>query len=288
LVQMGYLVSAWLNRPHPRRTDSLEQYLYASGSIPSPNGVVLSAASYLAVTGSSSCLSSAPISVAGLQPGLPLLPANRVVGPAGFLPKGLIESETRVSAGSSSTPDEDCGIVSTEASLGEPSKGDFEAMARRRFQDPTPKRRGAWWTIQVRRDDFAGGKRKRKKTRVRIAPATVPEREARKIAAEYLRPLNQGLESIGSATNFTVYVEKTYIPVVMPLMAKSTQERSEGVIRNYLIPAFGKQSLRDLTVLSVQRYFSKWRPRSSRTSREIRSRTFSQVSSVLRCSMDYW
>jgi hypothetical protein len=42
----------------------------------------------------------------------------------------------------------------------------------------------------------------------------VPEREARKIAAEFLRPLNQGLESIGSATNFTVYVEETYIPVV--------------------------------------------------------------------------
>ena len=262
----------------------MEQCFYISGCIPSPNGVVLSPASHLAVRGSS-CLSSAPISLAGLHPGVPHLPANRIVGPAAFLPQGLIESATKVSARSLSTPDEDRGIVSTEANLGRPSKGDFESMARRRFQDPAPKRRGAWWTIQVRRDDFAGGTRKRTKTRVRIAPATVPEREARKIAAEYLRPLNQGLESIGSATNFSVYVEKTYIPVVMPLMAKSTQERSEGVIRNYLIPAFGKLCLRDLTPLSVQRYFSNMA--SSILAHESRDKIRDVLSSVLGSAVQY-
>jgi hypothetical protein len=99
------------------------------------------------------------------------------------------------------------------------SKGDFEAMARRRFQDPKPKRRGKWWTLQVRRDEFVGGQLVRKKTRVRIAPAAVSEREPRKIAAEYLRPQNQGLELIGSATNFSEYVENTYKPIIMPLMA---------------------------------------------------------------------
>jgi hypothetical protein len=30
------------------------------------------------------------------------------------------------------------GIVSAEANFGKPSKGEFEAMARRRFQDPVP------------------------------------------------------------------------------------------------------------------------------------------------------
>jgi len=84
-----------------------------------------------------------------------------------------------------------------------------EAMARRRFQDPRPKRRGKWWTIQVRRDQFVGGQLQRKKTRVRIAPATLSEREARKIAAEHLRPQNQGLELVGSATNFGEFVEGT-------------------------------------------------------------------------------
>ena len=128
-------------------------------------------------------------------------------------------------------------------------------MARRRFQDPKPKRRGKWWTIQVRRDEFVGGQLQRKKTRVRIAPANVPEREARKIAAEYLRPQNQGLESVGSATNFEEFVEGTYKPITMPLMAKTTQDRSRGVMANYLVPEFGKFSLRDLTPLKLQRYF---------------------------------
>ena len=177
------------------------------------------------------------------------------------------------------------GIFSPEAKLGRPSKEEFESMARRRFQDPKPKRRGDWWTIQVRQDEFVGGKRKRKKKRVRIALATVPEREARKIAAEYLRPLNQGLESIGSATNFTVYVQQTYLPVVMPLMAKSTRDRSEGVIKNYLIPAFGELCLRDLTPLSVQRYFSEMA--TSPLSHESRDKIRDVLSSVLRSAVDY-
>ena len=110
--------------------------------------------------------------------------------------------------------------------------------------------RGYW------RDDFKERKRGRKKAWAKLAPASMPEREVKKVAAELLRPLNQGLESIGSATNFTTYVDETYIPVVMPLMAGSTQDRYSGVIRNYLFPAFGKLCLRDLTTLSIQRHFS--------------------------------
>jgi hypothetical protein len=64
------------------------------------------------------------------------------------------------------------------------------------------------------------------------------------------------LELVGSATNFGEFVDGTYRPIVMPLMAKTTQERSRGVIANYLVPEFGKISLRDLTPLRLQRYFS--------------------------------
>jgi hypothetical protein len=103
------------------------------------------------------------------------------------------------------TGGQDRDIVPTEANTGNPLKGDVERMARRRFQDPTPKRRGAWWTIQVRQDVFVGGKVKRKNKRVRLAPATMPERQVRKIVAEYLRPLNQEIQGIGLATNFAHY-----------------------------------------------------------------------------------
>jgi hypothetical protein len=147
-------------------------------------------------------------------------------------------------------------IVSSEANSGFPLEGGFERMARRRFQDPKPVRRGNWWTLLVWKDQFVGEEHSRKRERVRLAPATMPEREVRKVAAEYLRPLNQGLESVGSATNFKHYVETTYKPVLMPLLATTTQDRSNGVIDNYLYPAFEKLCLRDLTPLTVQRYFS--------------------------------
>ena len=101
-------------------------------------------------------------------------------------------------------------IVAPEASSGGPSREDFQKMARRRFQDPKPVRRGHWWTLLVWKDHFVGAERKRKRERVRLAPSTMSEREVLKIAAEHLRPLNQGLESIGSATNFNHYIETVY------------------------------------------------------------------------------
>ena len=100
-------------------------------------------------------------------------------------------------------------IVLPEANSGLPLKGDFERMARRRFQNPKPTRRGEWWTLRVWKDTFTDGQHSRTRERVRLAPATMNAREVQKVAAEYLRPLNQGLETIGSATNFAHYVENT-------------------------------------------------------------------------------
>jgi len=135
-------------------------------------------------------------------------------------------------------------------------KGDFQRMARRRFQHPKPFREGKWWWMLVWEDIFSGGKLSRRKKRVKLAPADMPAREVAKIADEQLRPINQGLQSIGSATNFKVFVEDTYIPVVLPLMAVATRSRYEGIIKNYLTPAFGNYCLRELETLELQRYFS--------------------------------
>jgi integrase len=176
-------------------------------------------------------------------------------------------------------------IVSPEANTGNPLRGDVERMARRRFQDPTPQLRGDWWIIQVRQDVFVDGTMKRCNKRVRLAPAAMSEREVRKIAAEYLRPLNQGIQTIGSATNFTHYVQHTYLAVVIPLMAKSTTIRSVGILENYLIPTFGELCLRDLTPLSIQRYFSNMA--TSRLSGESRDKIRDVLSSVMRSAVTY-
>ena len=71
-------------------------------------------------------------------------------------------------------------------------------MARRRFQAPRPKREGAWWYIRPWQDVMVGGKQQRKQTRIKLAPATVPYREAQKIAEERLAPMNHGLQAVGS------------------------------------------------------------------------------------------
>jgi integrase len=170
-------------------------------------------------------------------------------------------------------------IVLAEANTGKPSKGDFESMARRRFQDPTPKREGKWWYLLYWEDHFSNGKTKRRRKRHKLAPAEIPEREARKMAAEFLRPMNQGLAPIGSATKFEDYVETIYKLTSLPLMAKSTRDRYESVIKNYLNPAFGTKCLRDLTPLTMQQYFSSLT--SSALSFESRDKIRDVMSSIL-------
>src|SRR5215469_14971197 len=177
------------------------------------------------------------------------------------------------------------GIVLPEANSGFPLKGDFERMARRRHQNPKPVRRGKWWTLRVWKDTFSNGEHKRTRERIRLAPATMGAHEVQKIADEYLRPRNQGLETLGSATNFQHYVETTYIPIVMPGMAKSTQSRTNGVIRNYLIPAFGKMCLRDLSRLSIQGYFSGMA--DSQLTHESKDKIRDVLSSILASAVDF-
>ena len=128
-------------------------------------------------------------------------------------------------------------------------------MARRRFQDPTPVKKGQFWWLLVWTDKFENGRYVRKRQRIKIAPADMKEREVLKVAAETLRPMNQGLDSIGSVTPFPRYLEE-YREVVMPTLAAPTRARYESVMKVHLLPAFGDKSLRDLTPMTVQKYFS--------------------------------
>jgi integrase len=176
-------------------------------------------------------------------------------------------------------------ILLSEANSGLPLKGDFERMAKRRFQNPKPFREGSYWWIKPWTDEFIEGRIVRKQKRIKLAPATMKEREAQKIAAEHLRPMNQGLESIGSATNFTTYVNGTYIPVVLPLMATTTRNRCRGVIKNYLIPAFGTLTLRELGTLQLQRYFSGMA--GSNLSHESKDKIRDVLSSILGSAVRY-
>ena len=158
-------------------------------------------------------------------------------------------------------------------------------MARRRFQDPKPRRLGKWWYILVWQDEFENGRRVRKRKREKLAPATMPLREVNKIAAERLRPVNQGLLTVGSAVPFREYVDNVYVPVVMPLMASSTRARYRSVIHNYLEPAFGESCLRDIGPMTVQKYLSGMA--DSRLSHESRDKIRDVLSSIMRSAVQY-
>jgi integrase len=177
------------------------------------------------------------------------------------------------------------GIVSAEANpIGQLSE-DTEKMARRRFQNPRPQRLGKWWYLLLWQDEVLAEKHTRIRKRIRLAPATMLEREVKKIAAELLRPLNQGLTLVGGAVGFEEYVETVYKSTILPLLAKSTRERYTSVIKNYLNPAFASHYMRDLTPLTLQRYFSG--VASSKLSYESRDKIRDVMSSILSSSVKY-
>jgi integrase len=134
-------------------------------------------------------------------------------------------------------------------------------------------------------DDFENGQRRRKKKRHVLGPSTMGAREAEKIRDEFLRPINQGLVSIGSATKLADFVSTVYQPVVLPTMAKSTRDRSMSVYTNYLGPAFGDVPLRDVTHLSVQKYVSGmavWK-----LAQESKDKVRDVLSSILGAAVEY-
>jgi integrase len=147
--------------------------------------------------------------------------------------------------------------LDSEATVSLASKGElFERMARRRYQKPKVFREGSWWWIRVWQDQLTDKNLSRYQKRIKVAPSTLGEREAQKIADEIVRPMNQGLQTIGSATQFRAYVEGDYRGAVLPLLASTTRNNYEYTINKYLMPTFGDAMLRDLTTLALQKYFS--------------------------------
>lgn len=153
-------------------------------------------------------------------------------------------------------------------------------MARRRFQSPKPFKEGQFWWLRVWDTNPTSS---RKRQRIKLAPADMPVREVQKIAEEKLRPVNQGLALTGSAMNFNEFVITTYKPTYLPLLSSSTQVSYQGIIAKYLEPRFARLSLRDVTRLTVQQYFSAM---AGKVSHPTISKIRDTLSSILRAAVD--
>ena len=91
----------------------------------------------------------------------------------------------------------------------------------------------------------------------------------------------------GSGISFEHFVETVYIPVELPLLASSTLGRYRGILRNYLVPAVGKDLLRDLTTLRLQGYVSSLANSPGFQSHESKDKIRDVLSSVLSAAVKY-
>ena len=130
----------------------------------------------------------------------------------------------------------DCDTLPIEQIRNEPSPrgGGFEKMARRRYQKPTPKRRGNQWTILVREDVVEDGQRNRKLKRIPLGPAALTRAEAERLRDDYLAAINQANVGIGGAILFRDFA-RIYERDVLPTLASTTRERTKSVLKNRLI-----------------------------------------------------
>ena len=67
---------------------------------------------------------------------------------------------------------------------------------------------------------------------------------------------HERLVTPGSAIPFGAYVTGTYRPTLLPLLATTTQSSYECTLRKYLMPVFEKTPLREMTTITLQRFFS--------------------------------
>jgi len=150
-------------------------------------------------------------------------------------------------------------ILSNAEKLGGPQQGGWQKMARRRYQGGTLRKRGKrnpYWELQWREDYIKpDGTIGRRIVSWKIgAIAKLTRREARKLADEKLRSLNQGEYAPKSTITLQDFVDLYFVPNFFPTLKLSTQKRYRRTLTNHLIPAFGKARLADIGTLEIQRF----------------------------------
>jgi integrase len=180
----------------------------------------------------------------------------------------------------------DCDTLPSEQIRNEPSPrgGGFEKMARRRYQKPTPQKRGNQFTILVREDVIENGQRTRKVKRIPIGPSTLTRAEAERARDDYLANINQAHVGIGGAILFRDFA-RIYERDVLATAASTTRDRSKSVLKCYLNPEFGELMLREITLEGLQGYFATLQ--ASTLSPESVDKVRDVLSSVLGTAVDY-
>src|SRR5439155_24382726 len=151
-------------------------------------------------------------------------------------------------------------ILLNAEKLGGPQLGGWQKkMARRRYQGGTLRKRGKrnpYWELQWREDYIKpDGKIGRRLIPWKIgAVSDLTRRQARKLADEKLRSLNQGEDAPQSTIILEDFVERYFVPNFFPTLKLSTQNRYHRTLAKHITPAFGKARLSDIGTLEIQRF----------------------------------
>ena len=132
-------------------------------------------------------------------------------------------------------------------------------MARRRYQKGSIRKRGKrdpvwelqWWEDYIKADGRIG-RRRQSVTLGMVSEITL--REARKLADEQVRPVNQGALAPQSTMKFRDFVERYFDPLLFPTLKLSTRKRYRQTLNTHLLPAFGKFRLCDIGTIDLQRF----------------------------------
>ncbi|MEO5925666.1 MAG: tyrosine-type recombinase/integrase [Bryobacteraceae bacterium] len=180
----------------------------------------------------------------------------------------------------------DCDTLPVEQIPSEPSPdgGGYVSMARRRYQKPSPKKRGNQWVILVREDEIENGRRTRTVKRIPLGPASLTKAEVERLRDDYLVAINHPATGIGGAILFQDFV-KIYEDDVLSTLGKNTQRRSKSVLKVHLKPEFGGLMLREITLERAQSYFA--RLQRGNLSAESLDKIKDVLSALLRTAVDY-
>lgn len=133
-------------------------------------------------------------------------------------------------------------------------------MARRSFQQGSLFQRGTrrklwvarWWEDVIKADGTLG--RLRRSEIVGTVAELPTRRKAMQVLSQKLRAVNTGETRARAIRTFEDFAKNDWMPVVLPTLKYATQKHYRYVLDTHLVPAFGKEQLRDLTREDLQQF----------------------------------
>jgi len=143
------------------------------------------------------------------------------------------------------------------------TRGKGDTMARRGFQQGSLFQRGTrrkvwvarWWEDVIHKNGTLG--RLRRSEVIGTVAEFPTRRRAMQILSQKLGPINGGKARAQSVRTFGGFVKDDWMPVVLPTLKYSTQKHYRYMLDVHLVPAFGKEQLRELTREELQGFLSR-------------------------------